>query len=114
MTVETCRFHEALRHYHEIYFSDYGDNTELLQKLQALGPAVHAGVIDHMPDRPGTGITCHRGESGTVSVVNGRMYPCCVAPGIKGAQSIEVSPTWREDIQDVPFPCDACRFSGRG
>jgi hypothetical protein len=47
----------------------------------------------------------------TVSVFEGRVYPCCVASGIDGAQSTELGTGWVERLLKVPAPCERCVFS---
>ena len=41
----------------------------------------------------------------------GRLYPCCVAPGIPGAGSLEPCDDWRDRLYTVPLACDRCCFS---
>lgn len=66
-----------------------------------------------------TGTTVHTRTSGknacgrethTISVMDGRVYGCCVACGIDGAESTELSPGWEERVRKVPLPCDRCVF----
>jgi len=62
-------------------------------------------------DRRGSGAMCFRGESDTVSYADGKLYGCCVAPGVDGAQGIELTADWRERIAEAPLPCRDCWFS---
>lgn len=114
-TIETARFHRALAFYDEVYFSHYGDNDDDCRKVVALGEEkgfkVHVGKIWHLPDIPGGGRVCHRGISELIAVYKDRVFPCCVGPGISGAESIPVSTDVRKKVLDVPMPCDRCRFS---
>jgi len=114
-TIETARYHIALTMYDEVYFSHYGDDEswDALAKIRERIPSdkVTVGHVAHAPDVPGGGGVCHRGLSGTVALYAGQLYPCVVGPGIEGAESIPLTSTWREEIQDVPMPCDRCRFS---
>ncbi len=56
----------------------------------------------------GSGV-CGR-ETFTVSVMAGRVYGCCVACGIEGAESTELSPGWLDRLGGVALPCDRCVF----
>jgi len=44
-------------------------------------------------------------------ILDGRLYPCCVAPYIPEAMSVPVKRTWRKDLRSVPLPCEKCRFA---
>jgi hypothetical protein len=46
----------------------------------------------------------------TVSVLDGRVYPCCVACGVADAQSAELRVGWETVIAEVPPPCAHCVF----
>jgi hypothetical protein len=64
----------------------------------------------HIPlSRIGGGGPCIRRNF--VAYVNGRLYPCCVGPGLDEAESIELSDDWAERIVSVPAPCAQCVFS---
>lgn len=54
-------------------------------------------------------MACGR-EKNSVSTMDGRVYGCCVANGIAGAESTELSPGWEGRLGDVPLPCDRCVF----
>jgi hypothetical protein len=60
-------------------------------------------------DLGGGEIPCGR-IMGTVSVHEGRVYPCCVACGIADCESINLSPGWERRILDVEAPCERCVF----
>lgn len=77
----------------------YADRPELLHV---------SGEMKHVDrSRRGTG-SCFRGSSGTVHYAGGRLYPCCVAPGVQGARSIELTDNWKQDIINTPPPCQNC------
>ena len=59
----------------------------------------------------GSGKPCARGFSEAVAHADGRLFPCCVGPGIPGAASTEPCEGWQQKIQDVPLPCSDCWFS---
>jgi hypothetical protein len=46
----------------------------------------------------------------TISTMGGRVYACCVASGISGASSTELSEGWEERLLGVDVPCDKCVF----
>lgn len=41
----------------------------------------------------------------------GRLWPCCVAPGVDGAASIVPGPAWRAQLATTPLPCARCAFT---
>lgn len=49
-------------------------------------------------------------EKYSVSTMEGRVYGCCVANGIAGAESTDLSPGWEDRLGAVPLPCDRCVF----
>ncbi len=108
-----------VQHFDSLDFSDYGDNTRLLHYLQFLGMTVRVYVagllgINFTPRATrGTG-SCFRAcaESGTVAYADGKLYGCCVAPGISGAFGWEQpGADWRESIEAAPLPCADCWFA---
>jgi hypothetical protein len=111
LTIETAKYSKALMRFDEVYFSFYGDNASDRDQLALIHPRVHVGNVRHIPNIPGNGEPCARGSSGTVSVYNGRLYSCCVSPGIPGA-SVPLTADWRSKVDAVPMPCGNCRFSG--
>ncbi len=98
-------------------FSLYGDNHYALSLLQIHGITVNVydgGLlgINHTPRvNRGTG-SCFRAcaTSGTVAYADGKLYGCCVAPGITGAVAVERE-TWRAVIETAPLPCADCWFA---
>jgi MoaA/NifB/PqqE/SkfB family radical SAM enzyme len=47
----------------------------------------------------------------TLSIRRGRVYPCCVAAGVTGAQSTELTDGWEKRLLSVEAPCEGC-FNG--
>lgn len=115
ITVGTRKFVEDLRHFDEVYFSSYGDNAEDAKRLLGSGIPCQIGIVKHYPpeviDPLGTG--CHRGRANHFAVYDGRVYPCCVAPGVPESPSIPLTVDWLEQIAFLKPPCASCRFSGR-
>lgn len=75
---------------------------------------VHYRTDAHLPwvPRPGHARPCPRGA--LAIYWEGRLYKCCVSPGVEGAQSIELTSNWRDELQLLPLPCDRCPFALRG
>jgi hypothetical protein len=72
---------------------------------------VHSG--DHTPlTQFGGGKPC-RTVAHEAVYANGRLYPCCGAWGIVGAQSLVPVDNWQDLLDDVPRPCAGCVFSQR-
>jgi hypothetical protein len=44
----------------------------------------------------------------TLSVMRGRIYPCCVAAGIADAQSTPLAEGWEQRLLSVETPCESC------
>lgn len=42
---------------------------------------------------------------------NGRLYPCCVGPGLPACRTIELSDNWQAELQATSRACHACAFS---
>jgi hypothetical protein len=120
LTIQTNAFQvekhaEALKHFDHVYPSNYGDNAAQVQFIKENVPAVtewplgEAGFTAR--STRGSGKPCFRGESDTVAYAGGKLYGCCVAPGVDGAQGIDVTPDWRERVALAPLPCGDCWFS---
>jgi hypothetical protein len=107
------QYERELCNFDEIYFSDYGENHAELEWLQGHygGRIIHYCQEFTPLDRRGSGQPCHRGLSETVAHAHGRLFPCCVGPGIPGAESLEPCAGWQKKVQAVPLPCKDCWFS---
>ncbi len=105
-------------HFDSVDFSDYGDNLSALRLLCWYGIEVNvyqAGLlgINFTPrSKRGTG-SCFRAcaQSGMVAYADGKLYGCCVAPGITGAQGIDLWANWRDIIETAKLPCADCWFA---
>lgn len=113
----------ALRFFDDIHVSIYdkksraGVTTErgLEKKIRAAVP--HGVGLRFLGGVHTTGVRggdkpCFRLQD-TASVLEGRIYPCCVANGIDGAESTELSPGWEQRLLEVPAPCARCVFATR-
>ncbi len=106
-------------HIDQVDFSDYEDNREALAILQSMRIPlnVYPGGFEggNFVDREwrGTGKGCFRAcaQSGTVAYADGKLYGCCVAPGVSEAIGIEPAVNWRDVIPSLPLPCNDCWFS---
>jgi hypothetical protein len=102
-------------HIDEVFFSDYelGRAGELVH----LGVAVHtyqggAHAANHVSrSRRGSGGPCDRAFGECVPYSDGKLYGCCVAPGVDGAEGIAPAAGWREAVRLAPLPCASCWFS---
>jgi len=65
----------------------------------------------HWPKQPGKTGMCYRGQSGTVMFFDGLLYGCCAASGQPNKVGCEITPTWRDDVVNLPLPCDGCPFA---
>jgi len=119
LTVQTNGFQaerhaDALAKFDHVYPSLYENNADqvvfIAQRFPAtVWPHGEAGFTPR--SRRGTGAGCFRGQSGTVAFADGKLYGCCVAPGIAGAVGMEPTPDWRERVAELPLPCGDCWFS---
>lgn len=57
-------------------------------------------------------VMCARGWNGYVTYFKGRVYGCCAAQGVEGAEGIVLSPHWRSEIMAADLPCGKCLFAG--
>lgn len=92
--------------------------VDQFRKFAGLAPmpvnVYDARVSAHVSrDRRGSGDLCFRGESDTVAYADGKLYGCCVAPGIQGSEGIDLTADWRERILEARLPCRECWFSPR-
>jgi len=104
---------EELRLLDGVYISRYPDNANGVSNLvDYLGEAIsiNIGNVHHIPRNRRNKGTCPR-QYASVSLYKDRVYPCCVSWSIPGAASIEPCGNWREEIKQIPCPCDQCCFA---
>jgi MoaA/NifB/PqqE/SkfB family radical SAM enzyme len=127
LTIETNgwgfkKFPDIFRYFDWIQVSHYSvdsyekswDNSKEIDFIRGYLPSMSliVGEITHIPRNVITGgKICDRGLSENASFYKGKLYPCCVAPGIEGAKGIELTPNWRQEILKVKLPCHNCLFS---
>jgi organic radical activating enzyme len=105
-----------ISHYTTDSYKDCEPNTEdvnfIKSYLKGSNTNILVGEIVHIDNKHRSrGLICGRGTSETVSFCDGRIYPCCVGPGVEGADSIPLMKNWKEEILKVPLPCKNCIFS---
>lgn len=68
--------------------------------------------LPHVPRaRRGSGDICDRGEHGPFAYADGKLYGCCVAPGLAEGIGITPSLDWKREILETPLPCATCFLS---
>ena len=78
--------------------------TERYPNKIVVRPGTHYSL-----EKRGGGYPCERRY--IPAYANGRLYPCCVAPGIPDAVSIEPTNDWKLQLAEVPLPCASCLWS---
>ena len=105
------------RHIDRVYYSDYHRRPEVEPALTQIGrleSIYDAGrdAINHIPrSRRGSGLPCDRAHGDCVPYADGKLYGCCVAPGITGSIGLAPVPEWRAAVRRLPLPCADCWFS---
>ncbi len=119
------RYAETIdNHIDEIDYTDYHTRPEVTRAFQWIPELVvrifdaGARMENFTPrSRVGGGNPCERAwwRSGTIAYADGKVYGCCVAPGIEGAEGLDPIHGWRFDHQGgayvPPVPCSTCFFS---
>lgn len=112
---------EMFGHFNKIYVTHYvpgtfegsPDNIEEINFLKDYykdkPELLHvSGDMTHV-DRARRGTKpCFRAYSGTVHYAGGRLYPCCVGPGLDTKISIPLTDNWKEEILKTQPPCHDC------
>ena len=98
-------------HIKDLYYYDwiqisYLDNIDL-PELPNLRVTVEKKV--HFPNDSTKSRQC--GREGIAAWLDNRIFPCCVAPGISNAASIEFRDDWRNELAKVKLPCRDCMFA---
>ena len=75
-------------------------NTKIL-----VGDVAHFDMKHNKGGNP-----CERINYGLYPVIHGRVYPCCVAPGVGTTKSVPVNERWLENITKTDVPCENCVF----
>lgn len=109
---KAIQYEKALRNFDHIYYSRYDERNELSSnflKDQFTSTEWNGDFISR--SKRGSGKVCGRGESEGIAYADGKLWPCCVAPGIPEAEGIEPTQNWKEDIKNVNLACEHCWFS---
>lgn len=112
---------QAFAHYDRIYVTRYTADTypgcppngEEIETLLFEHPEIARRIVFTTPVHrsKGGGSPCAAYRSGVVACFNGRLYPCCSAQGVPGAESIPLSDDWEARIASVEPPCAHCALS---
>lgn len=112
-------FEVIAQHFDAVEFSDYQIGRAGIAR--ALAQRIPVTVFDagrkaaNFTKRVniGGGGPCDRAvfHANGFAYADGKLYGCCVAPGIASAQAVDAAPGWDFAIYDAPLPCAACWFS---
>lgn len=119
------KYQDIIAHYiDEVHFTRYGNRPDaeaLLHELEASGWLSTLLIFDAGPQMSnftpraqiGGGKPCHRAWwlSGQVAYADGRIYGCCVAPGIEGAKFYQQEALIGIVDRAPDPPCERCWFS---
>lgn len=108
----TERYADTLAHFDHIYVSEYDERNRPAAALVQLNHPSTKWAGEFTPrSQRGSGKPCARGFSETVAYADGKLYGCCVAPGVDGAVGMEPTKDWKARIVNEPLPCEQCWFS---
>ena len=90
-----------------------GDNRPVVEWLTQNYPTSVFDATQGFTPRSlrGSGGLCYRGELDIAAYDDGKLYGCCVGPGIPNAPSVPLTPDWREKLDSLPLPCRDCWYS---
>lgn len=111
------RFPEVFKSFDEIYVSHYTnstfenspDNSEDIDFIKPYAKKLIIGEVVHTPREKRGTEKCSRGYSETVAYCNGKVYGCCVSPGLDTDTGVLVTDNWRNEIPEPP--CNECFFA---
>lgn len=107
--------HKAhMQQFDEVQIVEFPDDEDTAAAIAWLrthpGPKLVVGPFEHLPlSRPGGNMICHR--YGIAAYADGKLFPCCVGPGIQRAGFVELCSDWRVHLRNVTLPCPRCAFS---
>lgn len=105
----------ATKYLNEVRFSLFcesaaeSDVAEEYQNVKPPGVTLSLEYVKHH-DTGGGLLPCDF-LSYTLSVIHGRVYPCCAGAGITGAQFTDLKEGWEKRLLSVEAPCERC-FNG--
>jgi len=67
--------------------------------------------IPHVPRNTDKSDRCQRGDFESVIYFDGKLYGCCAASGQPNKVGCDITPTWRDDVVNLPLPCKGCPFA---
>ena len=106
------KYADVLKHLDEIFISHYPHNQDAVEFVsqhfgdhETPGPTLHVCTARRaLQPAP-----CSRAY--TVKYMYGRLYPCCAIPSGLESIGIPLTPHWRDEILDIPLPCESCCFA---
>ncbi len=108
------KYRDIIERYLDVVdFSDYHMGRSFQSRVLVNIFDAGTGASNFIPrSHRGGGNPCFRAwhrEHGGIAYADGRIFGCCVAPGIDGAESIEPEPGWIDRIPKPP--CADCWWS---
>lgn len=92
-----------------VYVSEYADSHASDSWLTMPDLDVIVGKIEHRV-KPLGKRKCDRGHAATVSYFKHRIYPCCVAWGVKDSPFLHPHGNWPARLDCIGHPCHNCIF----
>lgn len=94
--------------YMSVYDAEDAATADEFMRLKASSVEFYPNRVVHRRKAVGR-YPCWR-LYGTVSVQDGRVYPCSVAHGLMDAACVDLDDGWMNHLLDVEAPCDGCVF----
>lgn len=110
---------EAFTHYDKILVTRYHkdiydgcpdnlDKINFLKDYYKERDFIWVNEIEHVSRKTKGTKPCYRSVSGGIAYEGGRLYPCCVGPGLLKKVSIPLTEDWRDQIKTIYPPCESC------
>ena len=115
--IESLKYFDKVLFSHYIqgeYFNHNEDNTHILKELKKRTDiSLIVFDINTFESRINNNHNpCYRGtELGTVSYIDGLIYPCCIGVGNKRAVGMKPILDWKSKILEVPLDCTNYLFA---
>lgn len=88
------------------------NSAEVAALVERFGDRVQVSPATHVPRVSLRSRPCFRATAETVAVSDGRVYPCCVGPGLAEPQpTVAAGPGWMEAVLAVRPNCKGCAFA---
>ena len=106
-------YRDVWERFDDIWVTDYADDEhaqESIAALAELGRVFRRVTSDHRPMVSNGNVgPCERKDIATYNA--GRLWPCCVAPGLPGSTSTPLMANWRDELERLPLSCSVCPFA---